>query len=112
MAEAISESCEQVGDFLIRSQDISRRWNAQVAGLRSDAAARRLVGILPRHLVVTAPMVTGLLNVSGPTARAAINSLATLGLLQPLELRPNRPGRPAQWRVAGEFVSALGRWAR
>ena len=94
------------------AEDQRRRWEEQLAGVRSDAAARRLLDVLPRHPVVTAPMVAELLGVSGPAARAAIDAVAARDILQPFALRPTRPGRPPQWWMAGELLSALSRWAR
>ncbi|MDQ4068977.1 MAG: Fic family protein, partial [Actinomycetota bacterium] len=112
MAEAVSRSADQVVDLVAYAEELRRRWEDQLAGVRADAAARRLLGLLPAHLVVTAPMVAEILGVSGPAARAAVDALATRGILQPLELRPTRPGRPPQWWMAGELLSVLSRWAR
>lgn len=112
MAEAVSRSADQVGDLVATAEDLRRRWDGLLTGVRADAAARRLLDLLPQHLVVTAPMVADLLGVSAPTARAAVDALAARGILQPLELRAARPGRPAQWWMAGELVSAVGRWSR
>lgn len=111
VADAVSRSADQVGELLATADDLRRRWEGLLTGLRADAAARRVLDLLPQHLVVTAPMVADLLSVSAPTARAAVEALAARGILEPLELRAARPGRPAQWWMAGELVSALGRWS-
>jgi len=112
VAEAIGRSAEQVVDLAAYVEDLRRRWDTSVSALRSDAAARRLLDILPEHLVVTGPMVAELLGVSGPTARAAIGALAARGILEPLDLRTARPGRPAQWWMAAELVATVTRWSR
>jgi Fic family protein len=113
VADAVSRSANQVIDVVGQAEELRRRWEQLLVGVRSDAAARRLLDLLPQHLVVTAPMVADVLGVSGPTARAAIEALAARGILQPLELRgPGRPGRPAQWWMAEELVSVVGRWSR
>lgn len=111
-ADAIRRSAEQVDELLAATEGLRRRWDAQLADLRSDAAARGLLDLIPHHLVFTAPMVAELLDVSGPTARAAVDALAVRGIVQPLHVRANRPGRPAQWWMAGDLVAALGRWSR
>ena len=111
VADAVSRSADQVVDLVTYAEELRERWEGLVGDVRSDAAARRLLDLLPRHLVVTAPMVADLLGVSAPTARAAIEALATRGILQPLELRPVRPGRPPQWWMADELVSVIGRWS-
>lgn len=112
VADAVGRSADQVGELVATAEDLRRRWDGLLTGVRADAAARRLLDLLPRHLVVTAPMVADLLGVSAPTARAAVEALAARGILQPLEFRAARPGRPAQWWMAGELVAAVGRWSR
>lgn len=112
VADAISRSAGQVGELVATAEDLHRRWEGLLNGVRADAAARRLLDLIPQHLAVTAPMVADLLGVSAPTARTAVDALAARGILQPLELRAVRPGRPAQWWMAGELVSAVGRWSR
>lgn len=112
VADAISRSAGQVGELMARAEDLHRRWEGLLKGVRADAAARRLLDLIPQHLAVTAPMVADLLGVSAPTARTAVDALVARGILQPLELRAVRPGRPAQWWMAGELVSAVGRWSR
>jgi Fic family protein len=112
VADAVSRSADQVVEVVGQAEDLRRRWEDLLTGVRSDAAARRLLDLVPQYLVVTAPMVADLLGVSGPTARAAIGALAERGILQPLDLRPSRPGRPPQWWMAEELVSVVGRWSR
>jgi hypothetical protein len=112
MADAIIRSADPVGELVATAENLHRRWEGLLAGIRVDAAARRLLDLIPQHLVVTAPMVADLLSVSAPTARAAVEALAARGILEPLELRAVRPGRPAQWWMAGELVAAVGRWSR
>jgi len=112
VADAISRSADQVGELAVTAEDLHRRWEALLTGIRADAAARRLLALIPQHLVLTAPMVADILGVSAPTARAAVEALAQRGILEPLELRTIRPGRPPQWWMAGELVSAVGRWSR
>ena len=112
VADAISRSADEVVEVVGQAEELRRRWENLLAGVRSDAAVRRLLDLVPHYLVVTAPMVADVLGVSGPTARAAIEALASRGILQPLDLRPSRPGRPAQWWMAEELVSVVGRWSR
>lgn len=111
-AEAISRSAEQVLDVVGYAEGVRSRWNELLAGVRADAAARRLVDIVPSHPVVTAAMAAELLGVSRPAARGAIEALAERGILEPLDIRPTRPGRPAQWWMAAELVSLVSRWSR
>ncbi|MGH9277480.1 MAG: Fic family protein, partial [Acidimicrobiales bacterium] len=112
VADAVSRSAEQVVDVVGYAEEVRRRWDDLLAGVRADAAARRLVDVVQSHLVVTGPMAADLLGVSGPAARGAIQALAERGILEPLDLRPTRPGRPAQWWMASELVSLVTRWSR
>lgn len=112
MAGAVSRSAEEVLDVIAYAEEVRRRWEGALAGVRADAAARRLAELVQEHLVITAPRAADLLSVSAPTARGAIEALAERGILEPLNLPPTRPGRPAQWWMAGELVSLVGRWSR
>ncbi|MGI9023223.1 MAG: hypothetical protein ACR2HV_08340 [Acidimicrobiales bacterium] len=112
VAEAISRSAEQVVDLVACVDDLRRRWETLLCDVRADATARRLLDVVPQHLVVTAPMVADLLGVSAPTARGAIETLAARGILEPLDFRPVTPGRLAQWWMAGELISVVTRWSR
>jgi Fic family protein len=111
VADAIRRSAEQVIDLVAHADELGRRWEALLADVRADAAARRLVDLIPLHLVVTAPVVADLLGVSAPAARGAIEALAARGILQPLPVPPVRPGRPPQWWIAGDLVAAVARWS-
>ena len=112
VADAVRRSADQVVDVIGQADELRTRWEALLAGVRADAAARRVLDMLPQYLVVSAPIVADVLHVSAPTARAGIETLAARGILSPLDLRPLRPGRPAQWWVAAELVSVVSRWSR
>lgn len=112
VAEAISRSAEQVVELVGYAEDVRRRWEGLVADLRADAAARRLLDIISRHLVITGPQAAELLGVSAPTARRAIEALLARGILTPLDLRPTKPGRPPQWWMTRELVALITRWSR
>ena len=111
LADSIRRSADQVVDLVAHADELRRHWDVVVADLRADAAARRLVDLVPLHLVVTAPLVAELLGVSAPTARGAIEALAARGILQPIDVPPVRPGRPPQWWMAGELVAVVARWS-
>lgn len=112
MADAVSRSADQVGELVGQAEDLRAGWQGLVADVRADATARRVLDLIPQHLVVSAPMVADVLQVSARTARAAIETLAARDILSPLKLRPMRPGRPAQGWMAAELVSVVSRWSR
>jgi len=112
VARAIIRSAEQVEVVVANAEELRLRWEGLVGDLRADAAAHRLLGLLPQHLVVTAPLVADLLGVSAPSARSAIEALAGRGILAPFHLPPVRPGRPAQWWMAADLLDVVTRWSR
>jgi Fic family protein len=112
MAEAVSRSAERVAAMVDGAEELRRSWDDLLAGVRADAAARKLLDVVVAHLVVTAPLAAELLDVSPPAARGAIETLAQRGILAPLELHPTRPGRPAQWWVAADLVALVSRSSR
>jgi hypothetical protein len=57
MAEALTRSADQVVVLVGRAEELRRGWDDLLTGVRSDAAARRLLDVVVRQLVVTAPMV-------------------------------------------------------
>ncbi len=94
-------------------------WEAKLAvcgkvrGLRSDAGARLVLSLLPRHLVLTAPFVAGALGLSRQAAGVALRTLADAGVLTPCRAphpaaaRPG-PGRPPQLYVSEELLGLAG----
>jgi Fic family protein len=63
---------------------LQSRWRETLRGLRSDAAAWRLVNELPGRPVLTAPSVGELLSVSPPAAGRALDQLEERGIIKPL----------------------------
>ena len=83
-------------------------WPTRLEGIRSDAAARRLVGHVITHPAFDVEIAAGLLDVSRPTARAALEQLAERGVLRRADLPgTGEPGRPRSWWVAGELLDLL-----
>lgn len=63
------------------------RWREQLKGLRSDAAAWKLVDELLGRPVLTAPSVGKLLGVSPPAANRALRQLQERSIIKPLNER-------------------------
>ena len=83
-------------------------WPGRLDGIRSDAAAHRLVGHVVRHPALDVATVVELLDVSAPAARAALDTLAARGVLRSADLPTvGGPGRPRRWWVAGELLDLL-----
>ena len=60
------------------------RWREQLEGLRSDAAAWKLLDELPGRPVLTAPSVGKLLEISPPAANRALQQLQERSIITPL----------------------------
>ena len=84
-------------------------WPARLAGLRGDAAARRLVEHLVDHPAIDAATAACLSGVSEQAARLALAQLAERGILRDAGVSPGRTGRPRRWWVAGELLDRLTR---
>ncbi len=81
----------------------------KIRGLRSDAGAWRVLQLLPRHLVLSPPIVANALSLSRPAAGAALRTLADAGVLAPY--RPaatSRRGKPPALYVSEELLGLAG----
>ncbi len=90
--------------------DVARlldQWALQLADTRADAAAHRLLRLLPGLPLVSSSLVAERLGVSGRAARSALQLLGELGILVPTDLPRQSPGRPAQWWLAEQVVRLI-----
>ena len=86
-------------------------WRARVDDLRADAAARKIIELLPAHPVVSSALVARELGVSDTAARAALDVLGSRGILEPYRVEEQRPGRPRRWWLARGVADLVGGWA-
>jgi Fic family protein len=90
--------------------DLVASWPARLEGIRSDAAAHRLVDHIATHPALDGATAAGLLGVSTPAARTALETLTERGVLRLADLPGDGgPGRPRHWWVAGELLDLLAR---
>ncbi len=107
-ALALERAATTATGILTAVADQVSTWPDRLDGVRADATARLLVPHLPRVLTPNVAAVVELLEVSPPTARAALETLAGRGILRPVDLPTGgRSGRPAHWWVAGELLDLL-----
>ena len=77
--------------------------------LRSDAAAWRLLELLPRHLVLTAGLVEAELHISLKSALGALDDLVAHGVLVEHAARQRSEiGRPRKLYVSEELLGLVG----
>ena len=109
-ANTVEHAAMSAAETLAAVSELVASWPARLESLRSDAAARRLVGQVLTHPALDVDTAVSLLGVSPPTARAALEALAERGVLRPAGLpMTGEPGRPRTWWVAGELLELLAR---
>lgn len=94
-----------------RVRSLLELWERRVEPLRSDAAARRLMQLLPEHPVINAAIAAQRLGISERAARNALESLASHRIVSPAEISTAATGRPRAWWIAPELVDLVGAWA-
>jgi Fic family protein len=111
-AEAVEQSATAAVAMLDAVEELLvGPWDEALSGLRADATARKLVTVLPELPAVSAPVVARRLGVSAVAARGAIAALVERGVLVPLELQTQGPGRPADWFGAEALIALVRRWS-
>jgi Fic family protein len=102
---------------LVASVDrLQREWRDRLAGprtdsrrVRSDAAAWRVLDLLPRHLVLTGPTVARELAIPLKSANAALAELVAAGVLvEHGTLRGSGRGRPSRLYTSAELLGLTG----
>ena len=94
-----------------RTRSLLDVWELRVAQLRSDAAARPLLRLLPEHPVINAAVASQRLSISERAARSALETLASHKIVAPIEIKASIPGRPRSWWIAPELLDLVGAWA-
>ncbi|MGH9107000.1 MAG: Fic family protein [Acidimicrobiales bacterium] len=114
-AEAVSGAGHAQSKLVAAVEQLRSSWPAKLAAhrkvraLRRDAAAWQVLDLLPRHLVLTAPIVVEALGLTRKGAGDALRALADAGVLTPFRTAAptgNR-GRPAQVYVSEELLGLV-----
>lgn len=115
-ADAVSGAGHEQRQLIAAVEQLHEQWRDRLAehrgrrALRRDAAAWRVVALLPRHLVLSAPLVAAELGLTRTGAGDALRTLADAGVLTPYRSSTPRasPGRPAQLYVSTELLGLAG----
>ncbi|HUP86434.1 MAG TPA: Fic family protein [Acidimicrobiales bacterium] len=115
-AEAVSGAGRAQQELVSSVERLQREWRERLAEpraearrLRSDAAAWRLLNLLPRHLVLTGPVVASKLDIPLKSANAALNELVAAGILVEYgTVPPSGPGRPSRLYTSAELLGLTG----
>jgi Fic family protein len=98
-AEAAARAAELASGYVVQVQALQQTWRESLAplGVRADAAAWRLIDVLPGHPIVSQPVAVEATGRTRPAVQQAIDQLVEVGVLRPLTSgRRNR-----QWEAAG-----------
>jgi Fic family protein len=110
-AEVVRDASNATIDLVRNVDALVVRWNERLVGVRIDAAARRVLPLLPEFPVVSADIVASALDISERSGRTALGVLAEHGIVVPLGRR-SHPGRPRRWWMAHELVDLVTSWSR
>ncbi len=115
-AEAVSGAGRAQQELVASVERLQREWRERLAGpraesrrLRSDAAAWRVLDLLPRHLVLTGPVVASELDIPLKSANAALIDLVAAGVLVDHgTVQLGGPGRPSRLYASAELLGLTG----
>jgi Fic family protein len=114
-ADAVSGAGQAQQRVVAAVEQLRSGWRTRLAAhrdgrpLRADAAAWRVLDLLPRHLVLTTPVVATALGLTRKGAGAALDGLAAAGILTPYGTEPaGSGGRPARRYVSEELLGLTG----
>jgi Fic family protein len=115
-AEAVSGAGRAQQELVASVGRLQREWRKRLAGprcdsrrVRSDAAAWRVLDLLPRHLVLTGPIVAGELAIPLKSANAALGELVAAGILvEHGTVQPRGRGRPSRLYTSAELLGLAG----
>ncbi len=96
---------------MARSETLLAEWRARLDGVRADAAARRVIELLPEHPVVSAAVVGEQLGITARAGQTALATLAERGIVVRFHSdEAAGPGRPTQYWVADELIALVAGW--
>jgi Fic family protein len=115
-ANAVSGAGRAQQELVASVERLQREWRERLAAprhearrLRSNAAAWQAVDLLPRHLVLTGPIVAGELAIPLKSANAALRDLVDAGVLvEHGTARPTGRGRPSRLYTSAELLGLAG----
>jgi len=115
-ADAVSGAGRAQQELVTAVQELRRAWEERLAApregrrrLRRDAAAWRALDLLPRHLLLTGPLVVRELGIPLKSANAALRDIVGAGVLVEHGTVPSAsPGRPRRLYISPELLGLTG----
>ena len=98
-AVAAARAAEFAASYLAKVQDLQAAWRERLAtlGVRGDAAAWRVIDVLPGHPIISTPVAVEAIGRTKPAAQQGIDQLVRAGVLLPL----SGGKRNRQWEADG-----------
>jgi Fic family protein len=115
-ADAVSGAGRAQQELVASVERLQREWRERLAApregsrrMRSDAAAWRALDLLPRHLVLTGPIVASEIGVPLKSANAALRDLIDAGILvEHGTVQGSGRGRPSRLYTSAELLGLTG----
>lgn len=114
-SEAVSGAGRAQRELVASVERLQREWGERLAAprdgarrLRSNAAAWRVIDLLPRWLVLTGPAVAAELDLPLKSASAALRDLVAAGVLVEQGTVQRGVGRPSRLYVSAELLGLAG----
>jgi len=115
-ADAVSGAGRAQQELVASVERLQREWRDRLAApresakrLRSNAAAWRVIHLLPRHLIITGPTVAGELAIPLKSANAALRDLVDADILvEHGTVQPKGRGRPSRLYTSPELLGLAG----
>lgn len=115
-ANAVSGAGRAQQELVASVERLQHEWRDRLAGprpaarrLRSNAAAWRVLDLLPRHLVLTGPIVASELAIPLKSANAALRDLVGASVLvEHGTVQPSGRGRPSRLYTSAELLGLTG----
>jgi len=111
--DAVTNGGRAQGNLVREVEGLKTLWRDRLGqregrSLRSDAAAWRVLELLPRHLLLTSDVVSAELKISNKAAIAALRQTADAGVLLEYGTMIRGPGQPAKLYVSKELLGLTG----
>jgi len=115
-AEAVSGAGRAQQELVASVEQLQRAWHERLGAprdgvkrLRSNAAAWRVLELLPRHLVLTGPTLASKLAIPLKSANAALRDLVDAGVLvEHGSVQSTGRGRPSRLYTSAELLGLTG----
>jgi Fic family protein len=110
-ADAVVGGGRAQRELVRRVEGLKQEWHDRLraSGLRRDAVAYRALDLMPRHLLLTSPVLVDELHVSPKAALDALRTLAEVGILTEQGTVPSATrGQPARLYAAQELLGLTG----